>query len=61
MGRNNETIPVTTEGRTDIDYGFNISVIVETHLTRLSQLNLVEVRSGINNSGKSSNFSPKNL
>lgn len=61
MGRNNETIPVTTEGRTDIDYGFNISVIVETHLTRLSQLNLVEIRSGINNSGRSSNFSPKNL
>lgn len=61
MGRNNETVPVTTEGRSDIDYGFNISVIAETHLTRLSQLNLVEVRSGINDIGKSSKFLPKNL
>ena len=48
MGRNLETIPVTTEGRVDQSYGYNVSIVAQTHLTRLSQLNLQEVRSGIN-------------
>lgn len=45
MGRNNETHLITTEGR-DRSFGKNISIVALTHLTRLSQLNLVEVRSG---------------
>jgi hypothetical protein len=60
MGRNNETHLMTTEGR-DRSFGKNISIRAATHLTRLSQLNLVEVRSGINDTPKTKNFKPKNL
>ena len=58
MGRNNETIPNVTEGRTDRSFGYNIAIVAQTHLTRLSQLNLVEVRSSNNNP---INYLPKNL
>ena len=60
MGRNNETLPIEVEGRSDRSHGYNISIVVETHLTRLSQLNLVDVRSGVNTVRSSNNF-PKNL
>jgi hypothetical protein len=60
MGRNNETLPIEVEGRNNRSFGFNISLIVQTHLTRVSQLNLVEARSGVNNISSNRNF-PKNL
>lgn len=60
MGRNNETLPIEVEGRDNSSFGFNISIIAETHLTRLSQLNIVDIRSGVN-SIKTSRTFPKNL
>ena len=60
MGRNNETLPIEVEGRSDSSFGYNISIIAETHLTRVSQLNLVEVRSGVNTVKTTAVF-PKNL
>lgn len=48
IGRNNETLLNNTENINGEQHGYNVSIVVETHLTRLSQLNLVEVRSGIN-------------
>jgi len=60
MGRNNETLPMEVEGRINSSHGYNISIIAETHMTRLSQLNLVEFRSGVNSVKSSYNF-PKNL
>ena len=51
MGRNNDTHLITTENR-DRGFGKNISVIVSTHLTRVSQLNLVNTRTGTNISPK---------
>lgn len=59
-GRNPDTLLITTEGRSNMDFGYNIAVKAQTHLTRLSQLNLVDVRSGINTT-KASSFIPKNL
>ena len=47
FGRNPETLPIVTEGRSNYEFGYNISVKCSTHLTRISNLNLVEVRSGI--------------
>lgn len=60
MGRNNETLPFEVEGRDSRSHGYNISVVAETHLTRLSQLNLVDIRSGVNTIKSNLNF-PKNL
>jgi hypothetical protein len=42
------------------DYGYSISVVAESHLTRANALNLVETRSGIN-SIKTKNNLPRNL
>lgn len=60
MGRNQETFLMNTEGRGNREFGYNIAISCKTHLTRISQLNLTQVRSGINTI-KSSNFLPKNL
>lgn len=57
MGRNDKTHLISTEGR-DRGFGKDISVVAQTHLVRLSQLNLVEIRSGIN---KNQNQRPKLL
>jgi hypothetical protein len=47
FGRNPDTLPITTEGRSNYQFGYNQTVKCSTHLTRISQLNLVPVRSGI--------------
>lgn len=60
MGRNNETLPIEVEGRSNSSFGFNLSIVASAHLTRVSQLNMVEVRSGVNSSNTTRNF-PKNL
>jgi len=60
MGRNNETLPIEVEGRSNSSFGFNISLIAQAHLTRISQLNLVETRSGVNTISTVKSF-PKNL
>ena len=58
MGRNDESHLITVENR-DRGFGKNISVVVQTHLTRISQLNLVQVRTGIQPTNKHSK--PKGL
>lgn len=60
MGRNQETLPIVVEGRSNQSFGYNISVVAQTHQTRLSQLNLVETRAGINDISRTKSF-PKNL
>ena len=59
-GRNPETFLKMTEGRSNYPYGYNISISCKTHLTKASQLNLVEVRSGINTEKTNLNI-PRNL
>jgi hypothetical protein len=59
-GRNDETFLMNTEGRGNRNFGYNPTIKVQAHLTRLSQLNLAETRSGTL-SIKNTNFLPKNL
>ena len=59
-GKNPETLPVVTEGRTSLVHGYNVSIVADTHLTRISQLNIIDNRSGVNTI-KSSGFMPRNL
>lgn len=56
MGRNDETHLMTVENR-DRAFGSNISIVASTHLTRISNLNLVDQRSGITKK----HTKPKNL
>lgn len=60
MGRNPEELLITTEGRSNYQFGYNVSVKCQTHMTRISQLNLVEMRSGLNTI-KTNNNLPRNL
>lgn len=53
FGRNPDTLLLTTEGRSNIEFGYNIAIKCSCHFTRQSQLNLVDIRSGITK--------PKNL
>ena len=46
--KNNETVPVVVEGRSNDIHGYNVGIVAQCHLTRLSQIYLVETRSGIN-------------
>lgn len=59
-GRNPDTLLITNEGRSNMEFGYNIAISAKTHLTRISQLNLVDLRSGIHTT-KTSNFLPKNI
>lgn len=59
-GRNDETFLMNTENRGNRNFGYNPTIKVQAHLTRLSQLNLAETRSGTINI-KNTNFLPKNL
>lgn len=59
-GRNDETFLMNTENRGSRHFGYNPTIKVQAHLTRLSQLNLAETRSGTINI-KNTNFLPKNL
>jgi hypothetical protein len=47
MGRNPETLLADVKGEIP-EHGYSISVIAEAHMTKVSNLNIVEVRSGIN-------------
>jgi hypothetical protein len=60
MGRNDETHLITTENR-DRGFGKNISVTVSAHLTRISQLNLTEYRTGNDVTVRNTNQRLKNL
>jgi len=60
MGRNNETLPINTEGRGNREFGYNIAIVAQTHLTRISQLDLVEFRTGVN-TNRNNHSIPKNL
>lgn len=48
MGRNPDTFLMNTEGRANYQFGYNIAISAQCHLTKLSSLNLVEIRSGVN-------------
>lgn len=57
LGRNPQTLPIQTEGRSNYQFGYNTIIKCSSHLTRISPLNLVESRTGINQ-----NFNiPRNL
>lgn len=60
LGRNPDTLPITTEGRSLYNFGYNVAVKCQTHLTRVSNLNLVDVRYGLNTNKNSINI-PRNL
>lgn len=60
FGRNPDTLLITTEGRSNYGFGYNVSVKCSTHQTRISQLNLVQVRSGLNTIKTNHNL-PRNL
>jgi hypothetical protein len=47
MGRNPDTLIAFTE-RDINEFGYSVSIIAETHMTKLSGLQLVETRTGIN-------------
>lgn len=47
MGRNPDTLIALNQNEID-DYGYSVAIIAETHLTKLSGLQLVETRTGIN-------------
>jgi len=57
FGRNPDQLLITTEGRSNYEFGYNVKIKCMTHLTRVSQLNLVETNVGIN---KNNNL-PRNL
>jgi hypothetical protein len=57
-GRNPETVPGTVSGQTG-EFGYNISIICSAHLTRLSKVNIVQERTGINR--PNSHILPKNI
>lgn len=57
-GRNPETVPGVTSGETT-EHGYNVSVICSAHLTRLSKVNIIQPRSGINRSN--SHILPRNI
>lgn len=60
FGRNPDTLPITTEGRSNYGFGYNVSIKCSTHQTRVSQLNLIQVRSGLNTI-KTNHTLPRNL
>ena len=60
LSRNNETFLMNTENRGNREFGYSATVKVQAHMTRLSQLNLVDVRVG-NPTKANSNYIPKNL
>ena len=47
MGRNPDTLIAYVE-RDINEFGYSVSIIAETHMTKMSGLHLTEVRSGIN-------------
>lgn len=60
MGRNDQTHLITVENR-DRGFGKDISVVAQTHLVRLSQINIIEFRSGVTNTPTATKLRPKNL
>lgn len=57
-GRNPAALPVIISGQSD--RGYDIAIVAVTHLTKLSALNLVEIRSGVDNV-RSKSLLPRNL
>lgn len=60
FGRNPDTLLITTEGRSNYGFGYNVSVKCSTHQTRISTLNLVPFRTGLNTIKTNHNL-PRNL
>lgn len=57
-GRNPMTLPVITSGQSD--RGYDIAIVAQTHLTKLSSLYLTDTRFGIN-TVRTVNMLPRNL
>lgn len=55
-GKNPQTYLMGTEGRANTGFGYNVAIVAQTHLTKVSNLHIVESRSGIT---KQNNY-PKN-
>lgn len=55
-GRNPETLLGTTSGEID-EFGYSVSIVCDTHVTRRNKISVVETRTGINNR----NIIPRNL
>lgn len=47
FGRNPDTLLLTTEGRSNMEFGYNQTVKCSCHLTKRSPLQIEEIRSGI--------------
>lgn len=45
-GKNQDTHLMSIEGR-DRQFGYNVAIVAQTHLTRVSNLNIIDIRSGI--------------
>ena len=47
MGRNPDTLVAYNKGEVN-EYGYSVSIIAETHMTKLSGLDIVDARTGVN-------------
>jgi hypothetical protein len=57
-GRNPDTVPGVTSSETT-EHGYNIAIVCSAHLTRLSKVNIIQPRAGINR--PSSHILPRNI
>ena len=57
-GRNPDTVPAVTSGETSL-HGYNVAIICTAHLTRLSKVNIIQPRAGINR--PNSHILPRNI
>lgn len=57
-GRNPETVPGVTSSETS-EHGYNVAIVCSAHLTRLSKVNIIQSRAGINR--PSSHILPRNI
>ena len=57
-GRNPDTVPAVTSGETT-EHGYNIAIVCSAHLTRLSKVNIIQPRAGINR--PNSHILPRNI
>jgi hypothetical protein len=57
-GRNPDTVPAVISGETT-EHGYNVAIVCSAHLTRLSKVNIIQPRAGINRSN--SHILPRNI
>ena len=57
-GRNPDTVPGVTSSETT-EHGYNVAIVCSAHLTRLSKVNIIQPRAGINR--PQSRILPRNI